>query len=500
MKGKIQLFPMLRVALFFIAGLVAGDGFYGSVSVNVWYMLLISSLMVTLLAHNHCVLQSTVIFISFVFFGGCLMCHERSAVETELPGVVSDYSAVVSATPKVSGKMLVCDMIITDKNRPLKIKASIYKDKHSSGLGVGDGIRAMSLLRHPANYAGATFDYRLWLIRHGYTASTVIYPGSWHRATVDLKPLSYVERVKIAALELRKKLLMQYKAMGLEDEEYAVIAAMALGERSYLTENMKEAYSVSGVSHVLALSGMHLGIIYALLTLLLSVFRKSFYCQLAVIVAIWTYVFIAGMPVSLMRSAIMLTIYSFIGMFNRDRMSLNALAVASMAILINNPMTVYDVGFQMSFIAVFFILILYNPLYKTMSRHLPDVCILRWLCKLCSVSIAAQTGVAPLVAYYFGRFSCLFLLTNIMVVPIVTVIIYSSILMLPLSFVPFLHMPMHDFLVKTVSLLNSGIYRIASLSGADIDGINIGLFQLIMIYVVIFSVYMLLVYLRKMKF
>lgn len=138
---------------------------------------------------------------------------------------------------------------------------------------------------------------------------------------------------------------------------------MALGDKSSLSDKLEEDYSVSGASHVLALSGLHLGIIYAILSLLLARRRWQSVSQALILIAVWTYVFIVGMSASVVRSAIMLTVYSFVSLLNRNKMSLNTLSVAAVVILAGNPLFLYDVGFQMSFAAVLFIILFYRPVF-----------------------------------------------------------------------------------------------------------------------------------------
>lgn len=495
-NGKIQLSPMLRVAMFLVAGIIAGDGLYGVVPLWAWYALLVVSVVVAAMLRRRCLPQSLMIFVSVALLGGSLTSYERSKAEVSLPEKKVRWQAVVAGRPQVSGKVVRCDIIITGMGRPLKVKASIHRDRRADMVRVGDGISGVSRLEPPANYAESRFDYRRWLLRHGYVATTYVYVTNWRGAAVDLTSLSYTERTRLAALRLRDRLLSRYEALDFEDNGYAVLAAMTLGDKSSLPAGVKNDYSVSGASHVLALSGLHLGIIYAVLVLMFSRLRRRELVMPLVVCAIWTYVFIVGMPVSAVRSAIMLTVYSFVSMLNRDRMSLNALAVAAVVILVSNPLDFYDVGFQMSFMAVMSILVFYRPLCRLMPWKLLSVYPVKWLWQLMAVSVAAQIGVAPLVAFYFNQFSCYFLLTNIMVVPAATLILYGALLMLPLGVVPSLQSAFAGCLAAIVSLLNSGVSFVASLPGASISGININLLQLLSIYVVIASAYLIV---KKMR-
>lgn len=497
-NGQIQLYPVLRLALFLIAGIVLGELLYGVLSFKAWFAATVVSLLLTLLAWKHCILQSVMIFITCMLFGGSLVSVELDKAYMPVPDKDMAYSAVVINQPVVSGKVIRCDLMIADVSHPVKVKASIYRDERADKLRVGDGIKAVSLLEKPSGYADSDFDYGRYLLYHGYVATTFIYIDEWSKAVVDLTRLSLIQRTRIAALVFRDRLLRRYTDMGFSGQSYAVLAAMTLGDKSSLSDRLKEDYSVSGASHILALSGLHLGIIYAILSLIFLRRRWQIASQVLILLAIWTYVFIVGMSASVVRSAVMITVYSFVSLLNRNKMSLNTLAVAAVVILIVNPLYLYDVGFQMSFAAVFFIILFYRPVLNLMPGCVMGIPVIRQIWQMMSVSLAAQIGVAPLIAFYFGRFSCYFLLTNIIVVPAATIILYGAVLMAALSFVPYLQTLLSALLLKVVVLLNSGVSFVAELPGASIDGIVIGLLQLVLIYVAIFSFSVLVVYAKKM--
>lgn len=497
-NGQIQLYPVLRLALFLIAGIVLGELLYGVLSFKAWFAATVVSLLLTLLAWKHCILQSVMIFITCMLFGGSLVSVELDKAYMPVPDKDMAYSAVVISQPVVSGKVIRCDLMIADVSHPVKVKASIYRDERADKLRVGDGIKAVSLLEKPSGYADSDFDYGRYLLYHGYVATTFIYIDEWSKAVVDLTRLSLIQRTRIAALVFRDRLLRRYTDMGFSGQAYAVLAAMTLGDKSSLSDRLKEDYSVSGASHILALSGLHLGIIYAILSLIFLRRRWQIASQVLILLAIWTYVFIVGMSASVVRSAVMITVYSFVSLLNRNKMSLNTLAVAAVVILIVNPLYLYDVGFQMSFAAVFFIILFYRPVLNLMPGCVMGIPVIRQIWQMMSVSLAAQIGVAPLIAFYFGRFSCYFLLTNIIVVPAATIILYGAVLMAALSFVPYLQTLLSALLLKVVVLLNSGVSFVAELPGASIDGIAIGLLQLVLIYVAIFSFSVLVVYAKKM--
>ena len=298
--------------------------------------------------------------------------------------------------------------------------------------------------------------------------------------------MSRLDHSKTFFLMQRTKLLDRLSENGVDGGVYAVVAAMALGDKSQLTKELKDTYAVTGASHVLALSGLHLGIIYTLLSLLLSRRRWQVVSQVVIIVCIWLFVFLVGLSASVVRSAVMLTVYALLSLGHRHKMSVNTLAFAAIVMLLFNPMSLFDIGFQLSFLAVLAILLFY-PLFEGVwsQSFLMDHRAFRWLWTMLAVSCAAQIGVAPLIAYYFGRFSNYFLLTNLVVVPAATLILYLSLVVLLIPAFAYL-------LIYVVNALNRLLVWMAALPGASLEGLHPTLIQVSMVYVIIAAVYLLL--------
>ena len=297
---------------------------------------------------------------------------------------------------------------------------------------------------------------------------------------------SRIERTQQYFLHQRSLLLERLETAGLSDDRYAVVAAMALGDRSALTKELKETYSKTGASHVLALSGLHLGIIYALLSMLVVGRRWQMITQVATVLSIWAFVFLTGMSASVVRSAVMLTVYALLALGHRQKMSVNTLAFTAIVMLLVTPKALFDVGFQMSFMAVFSILLFVPLFYRPFSaEYLMTHRAVSWLWGMVAVSVAAQIGVAPLIAYYFGRFSCYFLLTNFIVIPAATLILYLA---LGTLLIPSLGV----VLASMVGLLNTTLLYIATIPGATIEGVHPSVGLTVAIYGVLLAAYYLL--------
>ncbi len=284
---------------------------------------------------------------------------------------------------------------------------------------------------------------------------------------------------------LRQQLLSEYEEAGLDGEAYAVVSAMTLGDKGSLTHELREVYSVTGASHILALSGLHLSIIYMLFTLLIPIRKWRIVTQALTIIGIWAFAFLTGLSPSITRAATMLTIYGLLSVGYREKMSINALAFTAILLLLISPSSLYNIGFQMSFLAVFGIL-LFMPLFECiLPQHvLQRYSLLKWLWGLITVSISAQICVAPLIAFYFHRFSVYFLLSNFIVIPCAYIIIIGGLLLL-LTHAALLV----KLLTGTVSFMTQSLSTISSLPCASIENININVVQVMLIYVIITCVY-----------
>ena len=472
--------PLLRLVTFLMAGIVVGE--YVPVQVPMLAVFM-GMVVVTLLLWRFRLWQSLALCVCFLVLGALLIQRQRAAQGVAWPEGEVCYEAVVLSEPVEKPKTMAVDILLTGNHR--KLKCYLYKDERSRVLCIGDGLRIQSRIRENSEWHIGSFDYRRYLEIHGFTGQTFVSSWRWQKAQVSLSNLSYLERTRLFFLKQRSRLLDRFASHGLDGEQYAVVAAMALGDKTALTKDLKEVYSVTGASHVLALSGLHLGIIYTLLSLMIVGRRWRMVSQILVILAIWAFVFLVGMSVSVVRSAVMLTTYALLTLGRREKMSLNTLAFAAMILLLVNPLSLFDVGFQMSFIAVASILLFVPLLDRLLPQgYLLEHRLLKWLWSLVAVSCAAQIGVAPLVAYYFGRFSTYFLLTNFIVIPAATVILWLSIVVLIFPSLAYL-------LLYVAGLLNKVLAMIAAIPGASIS-LHPSIFQTTMVYVIVIAVYLLM--------
>lgn len=489
--------PLLRLAVCMMAGIVIGN----HVEAGMWLLpVLAGTVALALLLWKEALLQSVAIAVCFVLLGWLLMERQRASLRVQWPENEVRYEAVVLSEPQEKPKTMAVDIMLIESGQ--KLKGYIYKDERSRGLRIGDGLRIQSQINANGwssesrqtrlddrvvtdegkandNRHRGIFDYRRYLEIHGFVGRTFVSSWNWRKASVSLERLSLLERARLYFLKQRSRLLERISVDGTEDEQYAVLAAMVLGDKSALTKDLREVYAVTGASHVLALSGLHLGIIYALLSLMVTGRRWQMVSQVVIVSCIWAFVLLVGMSTSVVRAATMLTVYAVLSLGHRDKMSVNTLAFTAIVMLVAHPLSLYDVGFQMSFMAVLAILV-FVPLWEGIlpMEYLMAHRLVRWCWGMVAVSCAAQMGVAPLIAYYFGRFSTLFLLTNFIVIPAATIILWLAPVVLVFP-------PLAYLLLYIVKCLNIVLGQIASWPGASIEALHPTVLQTVMVYVVI---------------
>lgn len=257
---------------------------------------------------------------------------------------------------------------------------------------------------------------------------------------------------------------------------YGYTSAMVLGKKTAISKRTKQHFSAAGASHLLAVSGLHVGIIYGSLCLLLFPFsphsRTRKIASIVIIVLLWGYAYLCGLPASIIRAVTMFSI-SAIGMaLGQKIQSLNTVFCTAFIMLLYNPYYLFEIGFQLSFGAVIGIILLYPKLYQSLScKHT----LTGWLWGMLCVSTAAQIGTLPFILYYFGSFPLYFLLTNALLIPLSTLLIYCTLALFLLSPLEISHLM--DYPIHWIcQLLHGFSTSISQLPFAKIH-VSIGLLQ-----------------------
>ncbi|WP_131537157.1 ComEC/Rec2 family competence protein [Pedobacter nototheniae] len=313
---------------------------------------------------------------------------------------------------KLTGELVVA--LKLDSLNPIKLK---YGDEF---------IVATKYVEVEPSYNPGEFNYKAWL------AAQNIY----HQTFVNQNQLIKTGKnsgntiIKIA-LDLREKQISKYRKLIKNDEAFAVASTLILGYRADLSKETLAAYSKTGTIHALSVSGAHVAIIYIVLEFLLGYLdRKKTLKSIKFILIctlIWAYALITGLSPSVVRSAIMITIFITAKTYSRDKNSYNILAFAAFCQLIYNPFLVWDVGFQLSYLAVFGLIYLQPKIYGLFFIKN------KWVDKLwnfTALSLSAQLVTFPLSIYYFHQFPVYFLLGNLFITLPLVLMMYLGILIL----------------------------------------------------------------------
>ena len=426
----------------------------------------------------------------FLFALTLLQCQEqRAGSEYNFPEKNRAYLAVLLEIPVEKERSVQCPVRTAP---PLEKKVMLYLEKSNRAavLQPGDEIIFTAQPEPFRNFGNpGEWDYAGYMRNRGFSARDFLSTGEWE-LTGRRRATPY-----LLAQRCRMNVLNFYRSLGLEGETYAFIAAVTLGYKAYLSDDIKEAFRASGTAHLLAVSGLHTGIIYLILSLLLSPLGhrgKGFRIrQWVIILMLWCYAFVAGLSTSVVRAVIMLSLYCLGRLQQVRSFTANTLAAAAFLILIFQPNSLYDISFQMSFGAVFSIL-WFQPRIAALAK--PRNKALTYLWNLVALSLSAQLGLFPLVLYNFGTFPTWFFLSNILMVPLMGIIIYS---MIPLLFTGWLQASLSGFpewlpqlLRHLVQLLTNAMLHIVqfmeSLPCAQLTGLHISLPSAILLLLFIF--------------
>ena len=273
---------------------------------------------------------------------------------------------------------------------------------------------------------------------------------------------AFAERALQKAGRIQDALAGRLEGAHLTPSARVLCSALVLGKKDGLTRETRQAYARAGASHLLALSGMHLGIIYGLLYLVLirwvRLSRWRWHALPLILLLLWSYTLVAGKPVSLVRAAIMLSVFTVAWLRQYTTDPLHPLALSAIIILLVSPTALFSISFQLSFSAVFFIIALWGPLSESFPK-------LPWALRMLAVSCIAQLGTMPLTLYYFHQLPLLAPLFSLVLIPLTTLIIYLTLaaLVLPLA-------PLGQVLSLLVALQQEVVDLGGSLPGGTLTG------------------------------
>ncbi len=398
------------------------------------------------------------VFWAFVGLGETLAWQHDRQVNVGWPESRMCYRACLLEMPEAKENSVLCKVHVVAAfdsvhTYPIKRDILLYlsKDAENTALHLDDELVFYTKVKSPSNRGNPyEFDYARYLSHQGISGVAYADSACWRVVEGNIQM-----GLKQWALCCREKVLQRYRDLHFEGDVFAVLSALTVGYKEELSEDVRKAYSQAGVSHVLALSGLHIGILYGLL---LGLFRlvmpfRRFAVMKGVILCLvlWAFAFISGLSASVVRSVLMFSLLIVARVLQRQRTGLNAICIAAFFMLLWNPFYLFDVSFQLSFSAVTGIVVGVPWLMSKMpvrNRYLSRFLELTW------VSVAAQVATLPLILYYFSGFPLYAILLNIPVLFLTTLILWFALFLLLAGLFPPLQMWLAPALAWFVTLQN----------------------------------------------
>jgi competence protein ComEC len=347
---------------------------------------------------------------------------------------------------------------IDDKTCSGKIILNIKKSDQTNNFLIGTKLSAYStIIPHKPPLNPDQFDYGKYLTTKSILAQTYVEDSELKIQPNLVKDLFYYSDA------VRSKILVGLKEAQFQSVELNVLAALILGQQQDISKDIVLDYQNAGAVHILSVSGLHVGFIVLLLGFVLKYLPKTKwinYFKLAfILLVLWGFAFIAGLSPSVIRSV---TMFSFVAVglhLKRKTNMFHTLLVSLLLILLFEPSFLFDVGFQLSYLALFFILWL-QPLLGAFWE--PEYKITKYFWDILTVSFAAQLGTVPISIYYFHQFPSLFFVTNLIIIPFLSVIMALGLLLMILILLNVPPIFLVRFVEKSITFLNYIIHKIAS--------------------------------------
>ncbi len=356
----------------------------------------------------------------------------------------------------------------------------VEKDNRSSTIKMGDQLLFHSLLKVPENLGNPEeFNIRQFLFFHYISYSSYVKSDEWSWLSKTRNSFSIFH----FADQCRDYFLSIIRQMKLSDDVFAITSAILLGYKNEIDEDLKKSYAYAGASHILAVSGLHVGVVYLVIQWLLFFLNKNRKLQLLrlflVLCLLWFYALMTGLSSSVVRATTMFSFVALARFMNRPTNIYNVMAASAFLILLVNPFELFKVGFQLSYVAVIGI-VYYQPKIRNWFYIKSKVLSFVW--DLISVTIAAQLVTTPLSLYYFHQFPSYFLLSGIVLVPLVTIVIYVALAVIIFSWLPYIGSAFSFLLQWLVTFMNDFTIFVEKLPYAVITNIYVNEWLLLLLY------------------
>lgn len=324
------------------------------------------------------------------------------------------------------------------------------------------------------------FDYKFYLENHG-----IKYFSFAGRDDVLAHSRPENPGLRFRALIIRERIIGMYRERGITDDRIGLVAALTLGQKNLLDPEQKQIFIRAGVMHIMAVSGLH-AVILSMFIINMLFFLKGRLEFIRIIIAVallWVFAFVTGLTPSVLRAALMFSFLQAGKLMKRDVNSINSVLASAMILLIAHPSVLFDAGFLLSYCAVLFIICFYGSLYLKIrfKNYGADK-----IWQSAAVTIIAQAGTLPLTISLFNRFPAWFILTNVIIVPLSSVVVIIGCLVpltYPVEFISRHLALLMNYLTGVTELLTA---KAASLPFASIENIGMVTIESFMLFIFIF--------------
>ena len=412
----------------------------------------------------------------------------------EIPPENHNYTVLLLEDPVPKPKSRMCKARIVGSDEPIfhqvigkKVILYLPLDSDTKLFKSGDGVLVKTILKKPEHNKNSEFNYADYLEKQGVAAVGYVRKDSWKRQEVSFGVL---DKIKFAGIKSQNNIIKLIREFVPDEENAAIAGGLFVGHKADLSQELKDAFAETGAAHILAVSGLHLTIIFSALCLVFSPFIRfphlNQLVRLFILFLLWYFTFITGLSPSIVRACVMTSFFVMGMVLNRKSFSMNVLAASALCMLVYNPLYLFDIGFQLSYGAVIAI-ILINPYLVRLKEFQGKIAGYFW--ELSCVSTAAQIGTTPVSMFYFGQFPTIFLLTNMFAIPVSGVLL----ILLPVcvflrtvyDFPDFVYLPVNillDFFVSGIEMMNN-------IPFSTIKGIKFDIWLLINSYLCIYLIF-----------
>jgi len=360
-------------------------------------------------------------------------------------------------------------------------KLLLYLNKRSfdPGLIPGSIIRFRSEASEIKDFNTTdNFDYSLFMKRKGFRYLSFCYDS--------ISFTGYKPSVMHMGLRLRRYLLNKLENSLPHENSLAIVSAMTLGYRELIDSDIKEEFRRSGIIHILAVSGLHVGIISLIIILLLKItgIRSGLIKLLVSLLLIWTYALLTGLSPSVTRAAVMFSFLNTGYFIYRPVVPLNSVMASAFIILLINPLMIFEASFLLSYSAVIFILMNYHNLVVKINFSGQ---FLNTIWKMLAISFLAQAGTIPFVALFFGEIPLFPVLSGLFAIPLAGIILFTGFSLIAFSAVPFISGMLSSLLIYCVNTLSGAAAFISSWNTATVPAEGVSAAGAVILFLLLLS-------------